>query len=345
MVVRSPVSRVKARAEGGFGGGGSDDTTTNALWNALTERNENENVMGRRIQLPPKNFANNNNNKKSFDEKNTKKKVKEREAKKDGLSLRSMAVVPVVRFGVVEITKSAEERVKIVNDTNRNWKICEYRFEGEEDKSEYELFGFAGGVLPKIVKRDEEMTVSIKWTPKVVSKKATAVGALKLVCKTCATEVFDEGEAKTFTVRLRGVTVVKKKEEGTTEKPRKQERDKMEAMIDEGDSEEEDAFGANKENVIEDDAFDEAYEGFKGLPSAYAASASWRRQSNQGKFGEARSRFESCRTTRKGVGTRRARRAANDGVLAFAQLQECIINKTDRRNKRRSKSNILVRHI
>jgi hypothetical protein len=76
------------------------------------------------------------------------------------------------------------------------------------------------------------------------------------------------------------VTVVKK-EEGTTEKPRKQERDKMEAMIDEGDSEEEDAFGANKENVIEDDAFDEAYEGFKGLPSAYAASASWRRQSNQ----------------------------------------------------------------
>ena len=182
MVVRSPVSRVKARAEGGFGGGGSDDTTTNALWNALTERNENENVLGRRIQLPPKDFANNNNNKKSFDEKNTKKKVKEREAKKDGLSLRSMAVVPVVRFGVVEITKSAEERVKIVNDTNRDWKICEYRFEGEEDKSEYELFGFAG-VLPKIVKRDEEMTVSIKWTPKVVSKKATAVGALKLVCK------------------------------------------------------------------------------------------------------------------------------------------------------------------
>jgi hypothetical protein len=281
MVVRSsPVSRIKAHAEGGFDGG-SDDTTTNALWNALTERNENENVMGRRIQLPPKNFANNNNNnKKSFDEKKTKKKTKEREAKKDGLSLRSMAVVPVVRFGVVEITTSAEERVKIVNDTNRNWKICEYRFEGEEDKSEYELFGFAGGVLPKIVKRDEEMTVSIKWTPKVVSKKATAVGALKLVCKTCATEVFDEGEAKTFTVRLRGVTVVKK-EEGTTEKPRKQERDKMEAMIDEGDSEEEDAFGANKENVIEDDAFDEAYEGFKGLPSAYAASASWRRQSNQ----------------------------------------------------------------
>ena len=74
MVVRSPVSRIKARAEGGFGG---DDTTTNALWNALTERNENENVMGRRIQLPPKNFANNNNNnnnKKSFDEKKTKKK-------------------------------------------------------------------------------------------------------------------------------------------------------------------------------------------------------------------------------------------------------------------------------
>ena len=58
---------------------------------------------------------------------------------------------------------------------------------------------------------------------------------------------------------MRGVTVVKK-EEGTTEKPRKQERDKMEAMIDEGDSEEEDAFGANKENVIEDDAFDEASE-------------------------------------------------------------------------------------
>ena len=131
--VRSPVSRVKARAEGGFGGGGSDDTTTNALWNALTERNENENVMGRRIQLPPKNFANNNNNKKSFDEKNTKKKVKEREAKKDGLSLRSMAVVPVVRFGVVEITKSAEERVKIVNDTNRNGKM-QYRFEGEEKR-------------------------------------------------------------------------------------------------------------------------------------------------------------------------------------------------------------------
>ena len=151
MVVRSPVSRIKARAEGGFDGG-SDDTTTNALWNALTERNENENVMGRRIQLPPKNFANNNNNnnKKSFDEQKTKKKVKEREAKKDGLSLRSMAVVPVVRFGVVEITTSAEERVKIVNDTNRNWKICEYRFEGEEDKSEYELFGFAGGVLPKL---------------------------------------------------------------------------------------------------------------------------------------------------------------------------------------------------
>ena len=37
MVVRSPVSRIKARAEGGFGGG-SDESTTNALWNALTER-------------------------------------------------------------------------------------------------------------------------------------------------------------------------------------------------------------------------------------------------------------------------------------------------------------------
>ena len=123
------------------------------------------------------------------------------------------------------------------------------------------------------------MTVSVRGRRKL-SRRRRRVGALKLVCKTCATEVFDEGEAKTFTVRLRGVTVVKK-EEGTTEKPRKQERDKMEAMIDEGDSEEEDAFGANKENVIEDDAFDEAYEGFKGLPSAYAASASWRRQSNQ----------------------------------------------------------------
>ena len=279
MVVRSsPVSRIKAHAEGGFDGG-SDDTTTNALWNALTERNENENVMGRRIQLPPKNFANNNNNnKKSFDEKKTKKKTKEREAKKDGLSLRSMAVVPVVRFGVVEITTSAEERVKIVNDTNRNWKICEYRFERENEgenetlSEEYEVTDPLV-VLPKIVRKEENLTLTIKWTPKAISKKATAVGALKLVCKTCATEVFDEGEAKTFTVRLRGVTVVKK-EEGTTEKPRKQERDKMEAMIDEGDSEEEDAFGANKENVIEDDAFDEAYEGFKGLPSAYAASAS-----------------------------------------------------------------------
>ena len=286
---------------------------------------------------------NNNNNKKSFDEKNTKKKVKEREAKKDGLSLRSMAVVPVVRFGVVEITKSAEERVKIVNDTNRNWKICEYRFEGEEDKSEYELFGFAGGVLPKIVKRDEEMTVSIKWTPKVVSKKATAVGALKLVCKTSRRRCLTKERQRHCGVRLRGVTVVKK-EEGTTEKPRKQERDKMEAMIDEGDSEEEDAFGANKENVIEDDAFDEAYEGFKGLRKRRGVSFV-AKTVEPGKFGEARSRFESCRTTRKGVGTRRARRAANDGVLAFAQLQERIINKTDRRNKRRSKSNILVRHI
>ena len=79
MVVRSsPVSRIKAHADGGCDGG-SDDTTTNALWNALTERNENGNVMGRRIQLPPKNFANNNNNnnnKKSFDEKKTKKKTK-----------------------------------------------------------------------------------------------------------------------------------------------------------------------------------------------------------------------------------------------------------------------------
>ena len=148
------MSRIKARAEGGFDGG-SDDTTTNALWNALTERNENGNVMGRRIQLPPKNFANNNNNnnnKKSFDEKKTKKKTKEREAKKDGLSLRSMAVVPVVRFGVVEITTSAEERVKIVNDTNRNWKICEYRFEGEEDKSEY--FVHVSGLIDEIKEND-----------------------------------------------------------------------------------------------------------------------------------------------------------------------------------------------
>lgn len=292
----SLVSSSSAKTAAG-GGAPSQRDDENALWNALSSRDENHDdafvmIKSRRQQMrslgtsssmrKKKNAVEANKNKNNFD--GGKKEARD-------VSLRSMSVVPVVRFGVVEITKSAEERVKIVNDTNRNWKICEYRFESsveEEEESgsesEYEALGFAKEMLPRIVRRDEELTLSLKWTPKVISKKATAVGALKLVCKTCATEVFDEGEAKTFTVRLRGVTVMKKEEKVSEQKHGQEQKDyKMNANNEEEseEEEEEDAFGANKENVIEDDAFDEAYEGYKGLPSAYAAAASWRRQSNQ----------------------------------------------------------------
>ena len=76
--------------------------------------------------------------------------------------------------------------MKITNDTNRNWKICEYRFERENEgenetlSEEYEVTDPLV-VLPKIVRKEENLTLTIKWTPKAISKKATAVGTLKIV--------------------------------------------------------------------------------------------------------------------------------------------------------------------
>ena len=273
-------------------GGDEDD----AMWNALRERrrggDENEGMkLLPGLLKPKKPFSSGGTNGMrrvgDGDATTTTTTTTHRRRRKEAkdASLRAIDVQPVVRFGVVEITQSTEERVKITNDTNRNWKICEYRFERENEgenetlSEEYEVTDPLV-VLPKIVRKEENLTLTIKWTPKAISKKATAVGTLKIVCKTCATEVFDEGEEKTVTVRLRGVTVAKKKEDGTTNKQQEQqERNEEDSEYDD-----EDLFDPNKENVIEDDAFDEVYEGYKGLPSAYAASASWRRHSNQEKL-------------------------------------------------------------
>ena len=77
-------------------------------------------------------------------------------------------------------------------------------------------------------------------------------------------------------------------------------------------------FDLNKENVIEDDAFDEVCQGYK-LPSAYAASASWRRHSNQENLAKY-ARYESeerARVEREG----KEDVSPNDGVGATAGLQ------------------------
>ena len=66
--------------------------------------------------------------------------------------------------------------MKITNDTNR-MEDLRYRFERENEgenetlSEEYEVTDPLV-VLPKIVRKEENLTLTIKWTPKAISKKA-----------------------------------------------------------------------------------------------------------------------------------------------------------------------------
>jgi len=208
----------------------------------------------------------------------------------------------VVRFGVVQIDERKTEEFVISNDTSRAYKVRLECGEKERDgMDEYEVFCSSSandgydfkddGVRERqtevsvgVVPAGEQRKVRVSWKPKRISEKATKVSSVKVFVRSCATDVFDEGKEKMFSVRVRGVTIEKTDAKQGPVILTTATTTTSAATVTKNDNYDDDdnLFYDNKENVIiEDDEFDEVYEGYKGLPSEHAAKASWRRNSNK----------------------------------------------------------------
>ena len=200
----------------------------------------------------------------------------------------------VVRFGVVQIDERKTEEFVISNDTSRAYKVRLECGEKERDgMDEYEVFCSSSandgydfkddGVRERqtevsvgVVPAGEQRKVRVSWKPKRISEKATKVSSVKVFVRSCATDVFDEGKEKMFSVRVRGVTIEKTDAKQGPVILTTATTTTSAATVTKNDNYDDDdnLFYDNKENVIiEDDEFDEVYEGYKGLPSEYAAKS------------------------------------------------------------------------